>query len=177
VFASLVPAAAVGSPDFSLNLSPKTATVASGGSASLMISASAVGGFNGQISLSCAAASGLTCAFNPSTISAGASTPSTLTVSAAATPPTNGYGFATLLPGLGLFGMLLTPRKRKPLARKSILFTSVLGLLLVVSLFTLGCGSSSTSSKAQTSASQVNLTVTGTSGAISHSTPVTITVN
>jgi hypothetical protein len=177
VFASLVPAAAVGSPNFSLTLSPQTATVAPGGSASLMISASAVGGFNGQISLSCAAASGLTCAFNPSTIAAGASTPSTLTVSAAATPPTNGYGFATLLPGLGLFGTLLTPRKRRPLVRKSILFTSVLGLLLLVSLFTLGCGSSSTSSKGQMSASQVTLTVTGTSGAISHSTPVTISVN
>jgi uncharacterized protein (TIGR03118 family) len=177
VFASLVPAAAVGSPDFSLTLSPKTATLAPGGSTSLMISASAVGGFNGQISLSCSSASGLTCTFNPSTISAGASTTSTLTVSATATPPTNGYGFATLLPGLGLFGMLLTPRKRKPLARKSILFTSALGLLLVVSLFTLGCGGSSTSSKAQMSASQVNLMVTGTSGAISHSIPVSITVN
>ena len=177
VFASLVPAAAVGSPNFSLTLSPQSATVAPGGSSNLMISASAVGGFNGQISLSCSTAAGLTCAFNPSTISAGANTPSTLTVSAAATPPTNGYGIAALLPGLGLFGMLLSPRKRKPLGRKNILLTSVLGLLLVVSLFTLGCGSSSTSSKSQTSASQVTLTVTGTSGAISHSTPLTININ
>ena len=167
----------MGSPDFSLNLSPQTTTVAPGGSTNLMISASAVGGFNGQISLSCSTASGLTCAFNPSTISAGTSTPSTLTVSAAAAPPTNGYGMAVLLPGLGLFGMLLSPRKRKPLGRKNILLTSVLGLLLVVSLFTLGCGSSSTSSKSQTSASQVTLTVTGTSGAISHSTPLTININ
>jgi hypothetical protein len=176
VFASLVPAAAVGSPDFSLTLSPQTATVSPGGSTNLMISASAVGGFNGQISLNCSSASGLTCAFNPSTISAGTSTPSRLTVSAAATPPINGYGIA-LLPGLGLFGTLFTSRKRKPFARKGFLWTSVLGLVLVVSLFTLGCGSSSTSAKGQTSASQVTLTVTGTSGAISHSTPVTITVN
>src|ERR1700731_1864427 len=69
VFASLVPAAAVGGPDFSLTLSAQSATVMPGGSASLMISASAVGGFNGQISLSCAASAGLTCTFNPSTIS------------------------------------------------------------------------------------------------------------
>src|SRR6267143_1018979 len=73
VFASLVPAAAVGSPGFSLSLSAQSATVAPGGSANLMISASAVGGFNGQISLSCSAAAGLTCAFNPSKISPGAS--------------------------------------------------------------------------------------------------------
>ena len=174
VFASLVPAAAVGSPDFSLSLSPRSATVAAGGSASLMISASAVGGFNGQISLSCSAAAGLTCAFNPSTISPGASTASTLTVSAAATPPNNGYGMAVLLPGLGLFGTLFTSRKRKPFAHKSILGLSVLGLLLLISMFALGCSSSS---KGQTPPSQVTLMVTGTSGSLSHSTPVTITVN
>src|ERR1700736_1216530 len=49
VFASLVPAAAVGSPGFSLRLSAPSVTVMPGGSANLMIGASAVGGFNGQI--------------------------------------------------------------------------------------------------------------------------------
>jgi uncharacterized protein (TIGR03118 family) len=174
VFASLVPTAAVGSPDFSLSLSPQSATIAPGGSTNLMISASAVGGFNGQISLSCSASAGLTCTFNPSTISAGG-TASTLTVSAAATPPINGYGMATLLSGLGLFGTLLTTRKRKPLARKSILGISVLGLLLIISMFALGC--SNNNSKQQTSPTQATLTVTGTSGSLSHSTPITINVN
>jgi hypothetical protein len=55
-----------------------------------------------------------------------------------------------------------------------MLWTSVLGLLLVISMFALGCGSNS---KGQTPASQVTLMVTGTSGSISHSTPVTITIN
>jgi uncharacterized protein (TIGR03118 family) len=175
VFASLVPAAAVGSPNFSLNLSAQSVTVAPGASANLMISASAVGGFNGQISLSCSAAAGLTCAFNPSTISPGSSaSSSTLTVSAASAAPTGGYGgTAALLPGLGLFGTLLTTRKRRPLTRKSILGMSVLGLLLLVSIFALGCGSAS---KGQTPASQVTLTVTGTSGALSHTTPLTISI-
>src|ERR1700736_5430928 len=126
VFASLVPAAAVGTPNFALSLSTQSATVAPGGSANLMISASAVGGFNGQISLSCAAPAGLTCAFSPTTISSGASgSSSTLTISVAATPPPGGGGYGpagmVLLPGLGLFGTLLTPRKRRPLTRKSIL--------------------------------------------------------
>jgi ABC-type Fe3+-siderophore transport system permease subunit len=97
-----------------------------------------------------------------------------LTVSAAATPPTNGYGVATLLPGLGLFGTLLTTRKRKPLASKSILGISVLGLLLIISMFALGC---SNNSKGQTPPSQATLTVTGTSGSLSHSTPITVNVN
>src|SRR5271156_1113615 len=69
VFASLVPAAAVGSPNFSLSLSAQKATVGQGGSANLMIGAAAVGGFSSQISLACSAPAGLTCAFSPSTIS------------------------------------------------------------------------------------------------------------
>src|SRR6202051_2603047 len=115
VFASLVPAAAVGSPDFSLNLSAQNATVAPGSSANLTISAASVGGFNGQVSLSCSASAGLTCVFSPSTISAGGSaSSSTLTVSAASIAPSGGYGMAVMLSGMGLFGTLLTTRKRKP---------------------------------------------------------------
>jgi uncharacterized protein (TIGR03118 family) len=178
VFASLVPAAAVGKPDFSLSLSAQSVTVARGGSANVMISASAVGGFNGQVALSCTAPAGLTCAFSPTTISAGSSSSSsTLTISVASMPPGGGgygaFGMA-LLPGLGLFGTLLTTRKRKPLTRKSILSMSLLGLLLLISLFAVGCGSGS---KGQAGPSQVTVTVTGTSGSLSHSTPVTITIN
>jgi hypothetical protein len=178
VFSSLVPAAAVSGPGFSLNLSAQSVTVMPGGSASLMIGASAVGGFSGQIMLSCAAPAGVSCAFSPTTISPGSSaSSSTLTISATSTPPASGYsmpGIATLLPGLGLFGTVLATRKRKPLTRKSILWTSVLGVLLLVSMFALGCGSSS---KGQTPATQVTMTVTGTAGSLNHSTPVTININ
>jgi uncharacterized protein (TIGR03118 family) len=175
VFASLVPAAAVTGPNFSLSLSAPSTTVTAGGSTTLTVSAAAVGGFNSQISLTCSAPNGLTCTLSPSIISPGSSaSSSTLTVSAAATPPTGGYGLAVLMPGLGLFGTLITQRKRKPLARKHFVGISVLGLLLITSLFTLGCGSSN--SKAATS-SQATVTVTGTAGAVSHSVPVRITVN
>jgi uncharacterized protein (TIGR03118 family) len=182
VFASLIPAAAVTSPDFSLNLSAQSITVAPGGSANLMISASAVGGFNSQVTLSCTAPAGLSCAFSPATISPGSSaSSSTLTVSAVSTaPPVTGYGvmgMTVLLPGLGLFGTVLATRKRKPLTRKSVLFTSLLGLLLFISLFALGCGSNS-NNKPTTPVSQVvNLTVTGTSGSITQSSVVAITIN
>ena len=178
VFASVVPAAAVGGSDFSLTLSTRSVTVAPGASASLMIGASAVGGFNRQISLSCSAPAGLTCGFSPTTISPGSSmSSSTLTISAATTPPATGYsvsGIGALLPGIGIFGTVLTTRKRKSRTRKSILSISVLGLLLFISLFSLGC---SGNTKGQTPASQLSLMVTGTSGSLSHSAPVTITVN
>ena len=180
VFASLVPAAAVTNQNFSLNLSTQSVTITPGGSANLMITAAGVGGFDSPVALSCSSSSGLTCAFNPSTITPGSSNAATLTISATPTPPASGYGAAYLVPGLGLFGTILMARKRKPLARKSILSMRLLGLSLFVSflsLFAVGCGSSTgSSSNSQTPASQVTLTVTGTSGAITQSTPVTITV-
>jgi hypothetical protein len=52
---------------------------------------------------------------------------------------------------------------------------SVLGLLLLVSMFALGCGGGS--SVGRTPASQITLMVTGTSGSLSHTTPVTIAIN
>jgi hypothetical protein len=182
VFAGIIPMSAAGAPGFSLNLSAPSATVAAGGSANLMVSAAAVGGFNGQISLSCSAPAGLTCAFNPSTISPGSSaSASTLTISATATAPPGGGGYsvpgmAALLPGLGLFGTLFTTRKRKPLTRKNILGMSVLGLVLLASLFALGCGGG-TSNNQPAPPSQVTVTVTGTSGSLSQSSAVTVTVN
>jgi len=182
VFASLVPSGAVGGPNFSLSLSTQSVSVTPGGSANLMISSAGVGGFNSPISLSCSSISGLTCAFNPTTITPGSSATSTLTISAASTPPPGGYhtaALAGLLPTLGLLGTIFTARKRKPLTRKRSLSMGAFGLLLVISLFSLlavGCGGSS---NAQTPVlgSQVTLTVTGTSGAITQSTPVTITIN
>jgi hypothetical protein len=100
-----------------------------------------------------------------------------LSITAAATPPSGGYGggAALVLPSLGLFGTVLTTSKRKLFTRKSVVRMSILGLLLLVSLFSLGCGSNSSNKPASTS--QTNLTVTGTSGAISHSSVVAITIN
>jgi len=186
VFASVVPVAAVGAPGFSLSLSAPSATVAPGGSANLMISAAGVGGFNSQISLTCTAPSGLTCSLSPSTISPGGTSSSTLTISAASTPPTGGYGgygalrmpgLTGMLPALGLFGTVFTTRKRKPLTRKSIGWMSLLGLLLCVSLFALGCGSSNSNKPTTPASGQATVMVTGTSGSLSHSSTVTVTIN
>jgi uncharacterized protein (TIGR03118 family) len=178
VFASLVPAASAGSPDFSLSLSAQSAMISQGGSANLMVSASAVGGFNGQISLSCSAPAGLSCAFSPSTISPGSSaSASTLTITATSTPPSTGYRsttLAALLPGLGVFGTLLVGRKRKSSTRKNVLWLGGLGLLLLAMMFALGCGGGSSN---QPATSQINMTVTGTSGSLQHSSVVAITVN
>src|SRR5580692_5801949 len=179
VFASLTPAAAANAPGFTLSLSAQSTTLAPGGSASVMVSAAAVDGFNSQITLTCTAPAGLTCAFNPSTISPGGTSSSTLTISAVSTPPPTGYsvpGMIALLPGLGLFGTLLTTGKRKRLTRKSIAWMSLLGLMLFVSLFALGCGSSS-SNAAMPSSQQTTVMVTGTSGSLSQTAAVTVSIH
>lgn len=173
VFASLAPAAAAAGPDFSLNLSTQSATVTQGGSTNLTISASAVGGFNGQINLSCSTVAGITCAFNPATISPGSSTASsTLTISAASTPPSGGYGPAMMMFLPGLVGTVFISRKHWR-ASTGVVAISALSVVLLTCLFALGCGTSSN----KPAPSQTNLVVTGTSGSLSHSSAVTITIN
>ncbi len=148
VFAGITPAAAATGADFALTLSAPSETITPGGTSNLTITAGAVGGFNGQISLTCSAPAGLTCSLNPSTISPGSSaSTSTLSITVAATPPTGGYGIGAAL----------------------------LGLLLLISLFGLGCGGSN--SKTPPPGTQVNVMVTGTSGSLMHTSAVNVIIN
>jgi len=178
LFATLVPATAAGT-DFSLNLSAQSVTLTAGGSTTLMIGSAAVGGFNNQITLSCAQASGLTCSFNPNTITPGGSTPSsTLTISAASTPPGGGYGGhpgMLLLSGIGLFGTVLLSSRNKGSANgKSLMLIAVLAPLVTGMTFTVACGRSSKNSP---TTNQATLTITGTSSGVSHSVPVSVTIH
>jgi len=178
LFATLVPATAVGGPDFSLNLSAQTVTVTGGGSTTLTIGSAGVGGFNGQIALSCAPAAGLTCSFTPTTISPGSNaSSSTLTVSAAATAPGGGYGHPgiLLLSSLGLFGTLFTVRRSNvtSTAEKKLMLIALLALLATGMTFSVACGNYSNHTPTGNHAS---LTITGTSGGLTHSVPVSVTV-
>jgi uncharacterized protein (TIGR03118 family) len=179
LFATLVPAAAAGT-DFSLSLSADSATVTQGGSAAVNISASASGGFNSPISLSCTGLpTGVTCAFAPPTITpGGTATSSQLTIAVGTTyVAPAGYMAWGSFTGMGLLGLVYGARKRdqRGIARRTGIWALgsvvlVLGLLLAA----VGCGSSS--SNHATPPAQTVMVV-GTSGAISHAAPLSLTIH
>jgi len=175
LFATLVPATAANGPDFMLNLSAPSVTVAAGGTANLTVSSAAVAGFNAPITLTCGNSAGLTCAFNPGTITPGSNaSSSTLTVTAAATAPGGGYGTPhamAILPGLGLVGLFFAGRKNGK--GKGILMMAVLALLIASTGLTVACGSNSGHSNP---GNRATLMITGTSGGLSHTVPVTIKI-
>lgn len=176
LFGTLVPAAA-GSADFAIHLSASTATVTAGGSATLNITSDALSGFSGQVALTCSGLpTGVTCAFNPTSISPGASTStSVLTIAVASTYTGGGryraMGATLLLGGVGLMFFVFPKRKRSAYLVRYGAFL----LLLVCMGLAVGCGSSS--SNPGGGPQSQTITVTATSGALSHQVPVTLQVH
>ncbi len=184
LFATLAPAATVGQPSFSLTLSAQSASITPGGTAMLTVGASPVAGFNSAITLSCPnAPSGLTCTFSANSITPGVT--STLTISAVATMPASGYEATGMtmawipLSGLGLVGVLFAGRrendKRSAKRWKWSAAVGGLGLVILLTMAALGCGGGS-SSTTMTAKQTVTIMVTGTAGAVTQSTPVTLTI-
>jgi uncharacterized protein (TIGR03118 family) len=178
LFATLVPTAMAGT-DFSLMLAATTATVTRGSSTTVHVGASASGGFNSPISLSCTGLpAGVTCAFSPTSITpGGAASSSQLTIAVGSTyVPPSGYMAGASFAGIGLLGLVYGAQKRdqRGRARRTGIWALgsavlVLGLLLAA----VGCGSSSSN---HTPPPGQTVMVVGTSGAISHSTPLTLTI-
>jgi len=164
-------------------LSP--ATVAAGGSATSTITIAPTNGFTGAVSLTCsvvpAATRAPTCSFNPASVPGG-SGPSTLTVSTTAAttaslrPQSGGALYAMWLPvgGLALLGAGFTCKKK--------LWSLLLGCLLVSGLiFLAACGGSSSSGGGGgghpgTAAGTYTITVTGTSGSLTHNATASLAV-
>jgi len=177
LFATLVPTPAAGT-DFSLGLSAPSATVTRGGSTSLSIDASGSGGFNNAINLSCSGQpAGVTCAFAPASIMPGASSSLTISVGSTYVPPM-GYMAWAPLTGFGLLGLVFGIRHKHQagITQRTGIWALGPAALLLVWLLLWGIGCSSYSSSHTNPAGVQTMMVVGTSGGISHSTPVSLTI-
>jgi arabinogalactan endo-1,4-beta-galactosidase len=180
---SVVTVSVTGSPDFSIALTPASATIASGSSASSTLTITPVNGFAAATTFSC---SGLppfaSCTFSPASVTPnGAAATSTVTIATNVQTAWIRYGdrpsgkHRGVGPGSSL-AMLLLPLaafNRRHRASWLRVFGSIfVGMLLLQGA--LGCGGSSNSST--TPQGQDSITITASSGTLTHSATLALTV-
>jgi subtilase family serine protease len=171
-----------GSADFSIDGRVSTAS-SPGQPGTSTITVTAENGFTGTVSLSCSPSSGtaqISCSLNPTSVDlssakTGTSTLSITTVAELRPPAGRHQRGLWLMASGGVFSVIILgglPSRRR--------WVDFLGLLAVASIITaVGCGGGggSVQQKSQgTPAGTYTITVTGTSGSISHSAAVSFTV-
>jgi hypothetical protein len=185
-------------PDFSLGSGSGSATVTAGSTATYPLSLAGTGGFSGTVTLKCSVApAGPTCSVSPSSVTVSGSAASTATVSVTTTArsgilpmrspnephssPNALWIFGALLAAAGVIrffaGTQVGPRRLS----WSFATASAAMLLLTASLMS-GCGGGSGSSGSGptpptgTPSGNYTVTVTGTSGTLSHTKQLALTV-
>jgi hypothetical protein len=197
-FAQTLTVYGTGVSDFALAVASgtsSTASVSPGGSADYSIAVTPEGGFNQAVSLSCSGAPArATCTISPNSVtlngtnSQDAKVTVTTSASGLVPPGPNGGppgpgGFAiydwwiALLTLMAFLAMLFKKRRRVPLLAGAVLLAAI----------ALSCGGggggggggsgNNTKSSPGTAAGTYTLTVTGTSGSLTHATKLTLTVN
>lgn len=191
ITANAAPPAAT--PDFSIGASPASKTITAGQSAQFTITLGGLNGFNAAVALSCSGQpAGSTCAFTQTSLSpaSGGTMTTTMTINTSSSPympavamakNAGGNIHAMLLPilGLGLLAIFLlgVPRKQAPAKKmwaRQLIASVALVLLTVCLLAASGCGYNASGTGTQRGITTVM--ITGTSGNLSHSTSVQLTV-
>jgi uncharacterized protein (TIGR03118 family) len=168
-----IAASTQGTADYSLSASPQSGTVTAGGSMNFMLTITPANGFSSMVSFSCSAPSGITCSFNPATVTpAGGAASTTMTATAS-----TGYGqqiMGMAFTGLGVFGCFLVGAGRTRRRWFSLLLCGLASLLIAGTLLAAtGCSSYS---HPMTNIGTASIVVTAQSGALTHSTTISLTV-
>lgn len=193
LFAAITPKT-VGAPgaDFSIGVNPTTATVTAGQATTFMVTIGGLNGFNSPVTFSCSGQpANSTCSFSPASVTptSGGNASTTLRLSTTVYVPPRGYekmGLITGTPGapIGLLlsaGLLLIgayqyARKRR-LPASTFRFAAASLLLVGLCVLSIGGCGYSKSAATGTPPGTGTMMVTATSGTISHSIPVNLTVN
>lgn len=187
------PATAPATPDFDISAAPTSQTITAGQMATFMVTVGSLNGFNSAVSLSCAGQqTNSTCALSPTSVTpaANATVTSTVTIMTNANP----YAIASLskrgsgsrllavllpFPALGFLGLLAvgsTDRRRFTSRRRLHRLTGSVLLLLVALSFLAATGCYKKKTGSGTLRSTNTITITGTSGSLSHTATFTLTV-
>jgi len=193
LFAAIKPSSSAvnGTADFSLGVSPTTLTIAAGQTATFTVTASAVNGFNSPITnFACSGEpAGTSCHFSKTTLSpVGGTTDSlTLTLATNSNPYNPRYGMmramGMLFPmtGIGLFGMVVVESRRRTKIHRRVWWRWLgyafgFAILSATLLSVSGCGGYGSKGTNGTPRGTTTMMFTATSGSITHSTNVTLTV-
>ena len=181
------------SPDFTISATPASATVMPGQSAQFTVTVTSQNAFNSAVSLTCSgepAAS--TCSFAQSSVTpaSGASASTMMTIATTSNPynpavtvlrnprptaPAFLVGFSAIA-AFCLF-LIVAPRSRKRSAATTFRYAAASVGLAVLTATLLGAGGCGYSSKGTGTATGTNtVMVTGTSGSLTHSTSISLTV-
>ena len=171
----------IANAEFSLGAAPTSAAVIAGQSTQFMLTITPAGGFVNNVTFSCSPITGITCTFNPATVTpTNGAASTTLTVTTSASVSRYGLlmpdllGPCALLVALALFSFAMWRGRSVRIARASLLTATAAMAIVGLSLTLSGCGGYGSST--QPNRGTASIMVTAQSGTISHTTTVMVTV-